>query len=861
MINAGSAYVRGYTGKIVDRETDPNNPTVSDKKVKVAVFDTGLEVDGYAHDQLKNNISATRLNFAYGPCSEKNNKTCWEYNEGKQQAVLKGTTVSVSLEKEEWAKYSMPYAPICSGSSYKCLNLVNEDDSHPSGCAEGKCQISYKYDDSTSVTVTVSPQVWKEYKEKYAEDGYIYDPNDPTPPILFAGEKDLENKWNTAGHGTAVAGIIAALQDGYGMAGVAPDAEIIPVRADFFIGTSVLQNLKDVVQTDAQIINLSLGTEQLISADKTKNDALWEQMQNLGFQEAAQKNTVLVFAAGNEGKSQAHSLTVAPLIGDSEDIKENYANSVYKNLLISVVAVDENKQIASYSNRCGASSMYCLSAPGGTEDVPMGSTAIADSFGGVSGTSMAAPVVSGSVAVLMGAFPFLKPQEVVQILFETAQYLEPTQDQIKDYNDLAIADGTSYTYADLTKDGEYNAIYGHGLVDLDAATDPIGLEKISFDTVASSTKAVPIASTSITVPDNLAHTLSVLPESIVVLDKYTRPYDFATSRLVKKQNSSDALKRSFQSFMASDETKIQFNDALNFAFTSAPSDSVGLPVGSLSMDLAPTSDLKIRMGYAQDTKSFGDSYTKRMIQNPFMNMRQAWGTDVSWNMAGNWFLTGGFQYGQNGFIDSEVLENMEDKPMVNTFQTGLRYAPKKSVVFNMNFGQTDEEKTLMGMYGDGAFNTDGTKTRFISFETTFIPFEHFNVSASYTYGVTDANDSNSLMKFSRMKSDAFAMTLSYTPNDDSLYGFKVSSPLRVRSGQVTFDLPTGRDMYADRLYRTQYTADMKSDKREYDLSLFFMNQYKDNVFFAGEMGVRLNPEHQEQAEPDWRTLFKMNWNW
>ena len=112
-----------------------------------------------------------------------------------------------------------------------------------------------------------------------------------------------------------------------------------------------------------------------------------------------------------------------------------------------------------------------------------------------------------------------------------------------------------------------------------------------------------------------------------------------------------------------------------------------------------------------------------------------------------------------------------------------------------------------------------------------------------------------------MKSDAFAMTLSYTPNDDSLYGFKVSSPLRVRSGQVTFDLPTGRDMYADRLYRTQYTADMKSDKREYDLSLFFMNQYKDNVFFAGEMGVRLNPEHQEQAEPDWRTLFKMNWNW
>ena len=126
--------------------------------------------------------------------------------------------------------------------------------------------------------------------------------------------------------------------------------------------------------------------------------------------------------------------------------------------------------------------------------------------------------------------------------------------------------------------------------------------------------------------------------------------------------------------------------------------------------------------------------------------------------------------------------------------------------------------------------------------------------------MTEANDTRSLMQFSRLTSDAFAMTLSYTPDEQSLYGFKVASPLRVRSGTVSFDLPTGRDMYADKLYRTQYVSSMKPEAREYDLSLFFMNQLKEQLSLAGEMGVRLNPDHQNQ-QPDWRTLFKMNWNW
>ena len=283
--------------------------------------------------------------------------------------------------------------------------------------------------------------------------------------------------------------------------------------------------------------------------------------------------TVLVFAAGNEGRTSPHSYTVAPLVSLDEeitDLKTIYANSIYKNLLISVVAVDENKKITDYSNRCGVGSMYCLSAPGGSKTALMGSTSIGEGYALAAGTSQAAPVVTGAVAVLMGAFPFLKPQQVVQILFDTATPINPESSEIETYNIMAWkeehggVDPTPETeipdvYSEFTTD-KYNAIYGHGLVNLEKATDPIGLPQISFDTVASSPLSVNASSTTVTVPTSLAHVLSVLPKNIVVLDKYTRPYAMSTSRFVNTEKRTDALKRSFQSFMASNEKVINMKN-------------------------------------------------------------------------------------------------------------------------------------------------------------------------------------------------------------------------------------------------------------------------------------------------------------
>ena len=98
--------------------------------------------------------------------------------------------------------------------------------------------------------------------------------------------------------------------------------------------------------------------------------------------------------------------------------------------------------IASYSNRCGAASAFCIAAPG-RHYAPSGE----NGYTTAQGTSYAAPTVAGSLAILKQAFPSLGNDELVTRLFDTA-------------NKTGIYAATS--------------IYGQGLVDLDAATQPVG---------------------------------------------------------------------------------------------------------------------------------------------------------------------------------------------------------------------------------------------------------------------------------------------------------------------------------------------------------------------------------------------------
>lgn len=172
------------------------------------------------------------------------------------------------------------------------------------------------------------------------------------------------------GHGTHVIGIIAAKGQNNTVVGVAPDVGIYVLKAIDRTGSGklswVVNAINYAVKLKVDIISMSLGMSQ--SNNKLER----------AIKEAINKDILVVCAAGNDD-------------GNSESFEYSYP-AAYTDV-ISVGAIDKNGVPASFSN---SNLAIDLLAPG----VNILSTFPNNQFAILSGTSMAAPHVSGSLALL-----------------------------------------------------------------------------------------------------------------------------------------------------------------------------------------------------------------------------------------------------------------------------------------------------------------------------------------------------------------------------------------------------------------------------------------------------------------------------
>ena len=804
-----------------------NGQPVAGEGAIIAVIDEGTDT---THRELKNNIlkdssgNVVGKNFDYGPCMNGDKTNCWitgYYSDGKPITVLYGDTFG----------------------DVRIAGYIKESD----------------------LIVT-----WPQYYSKLPSDwDWDKHKNDPNPVSE-----------SQASHGTHVAGIAAAAKDDYGMHGVAYNAKIIPINAGigwYAPNETYFEAFKYAADNGAQVLNNSWGAEDVvIYSDAITTAAQFNEVRGNNLKSAieyatwsgdyttsahiASNPSIVVFAAGNSGNAGVHPqptiengapTAIPSLLYYKEDgqLKRfssfpSDTSSIVSSLFVTVVSVNSSNQLTWYTQRCGGAARWCIAAPGGYQTSSNSqyngiiSSVPGNKYDMKSGTSMAAPVVTGALATILAASPSLKPEEAVEIMFKTATDL-----------------GTAGVDED----------FGWGLLNLQAALSPVGTTSLALGDTTTENQ-VSFSGTHLTMPRIFNYSLlEKLPENIVILDEYKRAFSIPTTSVIRTTSHSGQAfannLRSFTKWQRPQTAKI--SDTFDMRFSENPKAFSDEKLNGITFAFNYHKDsINADFSFTQNAKEGMENYFNQSLLNPFTtSATDVYALQNSFSLNKKIKLGFGASVGKNNFFDGNERLDYRHESSVKTGHINLDYQPISFATIKLSSGILDEDGSLLGFNGFGGLKTGDSQTYFMGSQLSVEPIKKVRLSAAYYYGSSKMkNESNSLMRLSNVQSESMALKAEYQFDENILLGAKGGSPLHVRKGRAFFDLPVGRDATENKIYRERVTASLKPQAKEWDWGLFGVYNI-DAWTFQTEAMTRLHPDNQSNTKPDYRLMFSVGFGY
>jgi len=275
-------------------------------------------------------------------------------------------------------------------------------------------------------------------------DSYFTSNNSDVANLNFVGGYKI----NVNDHGAAVASLIAAQHDGTSVMGIAPNSTIDVYNPFDQTGTAswsdVAQGIYTLYQKGAYVVNASLGVPGTVLSNDWAKILTSPQLNNRNH------DLVLVEAAGNDGVTQTANVS--------------WIGNQAPNNLILVGSIGPTDQISGFSNTPGQA---CILINGRCSEqnklmyrfivAPGELVLVSDNHGGVTrmtGTSFAAPLVTGAIALLQDRWPWLQQhaEETVQIILQSADDLgAPGVDPVYGWGKLDVqASQSPLDFNDLT---------------------------------------------------------------------------------------------------------------------------------------------------------------------------------------------------------------------------------------------------------------------------------------------------------------------------------------------------------------------------------------------------------------------------
>jgi len=678
----------------------------------------------------------------------------------------------------------------------------------------------------------------------------------PDSVFTYSGNRE-PTPWEKF-HGTATSSIIAARKDlkdiPGNMQGVAYGAQILFIATelgdppsdgeyepitiedyDWSYYDESESKLYDNLASKAKIINNSFGfTGQITDYSKETFEKNFPNFLN-----SLEKNndSIFVWSAGNyngiidtEG-NKVDAIDPGWLAGLSYYFPDLADNN------IAVVALDQNGKIASYSNRCGVVKNSCIAAPGSRINVAIPNN-LYDSLSEVeklglnegvlnylkdhpteayllaSGTSFAAPHVSGALAVLEGLFgKYLKTNEIVERLYKSAN-----------------------------KEGDYadSEIYGHGVLDLGAAAAPIGALTFSTDLISSG-KSIPIVNSTIrsgnSIGDSLVKGLSA--SKIAAFDAFGAPFFLNASSVIVRNSNKISQLENLKNFNKKKYLSISDQGLLSFSSWDNIINSEGY------------SGFRLRdAGFFQekDNYSFSIYYGLNPSSHLFHPINKE-KLNISF-MNNNSFNIPWLDHAEDGISMSFSLKNKLNDYSFSFFTGSKReegwvnhnsfLIPKQSRSYGafislnidystFSFGFLNQKDQILDHSSTGAFDDVGnSKTLFFSilnniqFKKNWSLISNFNVahvlpkkSKSYIKGISAIYETSFNIGF--LKDNIL--------DKNSTLAILIRQKPFAEKGKIFFELPVGRNFEGDIDFRRDFVY-LKPSGRNISLEFIWSNQTK-----------------------------------